>query len=190
MPVLRAAATGCEARCDIAAARLARCTLSPSLVDRNHVGSSTRPFLIPCNSSRRPAHQRQKKSVMSLTTVSDCPMPTVSTSITSSRPLHRAASLRVLRRRRPSRGRRWRGAYRHGRSRQAAPCASCRRGSSRRCAPKTGRPENPNLVAALDQGHPERIDGGTCRRRASPVMPTRIGLPVAGSSACTKSRRG
>ncbi len=67
------------------AASTARLRPSPSdLLTAIMSASSSTPFLMPCNSSPAPGSiSTRKKSVMSATAVSDWPMPTVSTRITS-----------------------------------------------------------------------------------------------------------
>src|ERR1700692_4343567 len=141
----------CSAPRYSAAARLARWILSPSaLLTAIMSASSTRPFLMPCNSSPAPGSiSARKKSVMSQTAVSDCPMPTVSTSTTSKE----AASHK-----RPGGGRgRDIGTVggrkpRHPRLVAEDRATGAGGGGIHR--------KDRDLVATFDQEHPESVDGG------------------------------
>ena len=93
---------------------------------------------------------------------------------------------RVLRRDAAERAGGGRGADEGVRRRwQAAPCASCRRGSSRRCGARTDRPPAPRPCGpspvSMVPSASMVVDLPT---PGAPVMPTRTALPVVRSSSC------
>ena len=138
--------------------------LSPSaLLIAIMSASSTRPFLMPCNSSPAPGSiSARKKSVMSQTAVSDWPMPTVSTS-TTSKPAasHSSMVSRVLAATPPS-------VPEEGEGRMKALSDAASRAIrvlSPRIEPPVRAEEGSTASTAtlwplLDQVHAERVDGG------------------------------
>ena len=114
---------------------------------------------------------------MSATATSDWPTPTVSTS-TTSKPAasHSSIASRVRRATPPSVPPVGDGRMKaSGRARELAPCGSCRRGSSRRCACSTGRRRAPRR-------------GGPRRRACRPSASMNVDLPAPGRAGDPDAR--
>ena len=74
---------------------------------------------------------------------------------------------------------------------QAAPCASCRRGSSRRCGVEDGSTASTATLWPLPVSNvPSASMVVDLPAPGAPVMPSRTALPVSGSSSCTSKCAG